>query len=166
MEDIEILILDDDEAEWEFIKHALDVKGVRNYFFFSKSSELVKKLNTAGQVIVLDYRLPGDININGYEVMLISKDKCNSCYFIVVTGGTLSDVDVKLINAKADLFLIKTTDYATELAEVIITGREEVAKRIISEAENVKITDSLKEKVEGINQIIQKLDKNESGANP
>lgn len=155
-EKIKILILDDDKDEWEIIKPVLE-RNNQYAYFYEKSADLLEDICADGQVIVIDYRLGMD---SGYEIMIKAKEICFLCYFIIMTGQTIGEDEEKMINAKADFFILKTPDYPYKLAVAINDGQQAVIQR----REQEKLRDIIFEKAEDISKSIQKLNKHEPGS--
>jgi DNA-binding NtrC family response regulator len=169
---IRISFVEDDKKEWELLVKALHEYGItENFTFYDTGMQFLSALvSEPPQVVVIDYMLKKDINMNGLKVMLDAKRICEDCYFIIVTGQLpphqIEDLMTEFINAHADHYMKKRGGgrYYEALVEQILIGRQIVRKRVERKERDKEAEQWLIDKLNYLNEKIKQLPGNDTGA--
>jgi len=105
--DVNILMLEDDEADAELIKFALRKGGLS--FSVTRVETREKYLNQLEQdppsLILSDYSLPG---FNGHDALALALKKCPQTPFVFVTGTMGEEVAIETLKSGATDYVLKT----------------------------------------------------------
>jgi signal transduction histidine kinase len=105
--DVNILMLEDDEADAELIKYALKKGGLS--FSLTRVESKEKYLNALEQnppsLILSDYSLPG---FNGHDALALALKKCPETPFVFVTGTMGEEVAIETLKSGATDYVLKT----------------------------------------------------------
>ncbi len=118
-----IYITDDDSEIRSLIHHTLEIKGFKNIQTFSSGQELLSKLEetlngtepSQELLIILDVVMPGD---NGFDICRYIKTRWRGISVILVSGFSIDELDMKILDSDADDFLSKPLSPAELIARV------------------------------------------------
>lgn len=105
--DVNILMLEDDEADAELIKYALRKGGLQFSVtrVDSKEAYLARLEQAPPSLILSDYSLPG---FNGHDALELALKKCPETPFVFVTGTMGEEVAIETLKSGATDYVLKT----------------------------------------------------------
>jgi signal transduction histidine kinase len=135
---LEILHLEDDPHDAEYIRAVLREEGVGcNISVVSKRDDFIKAMNDREfDLIFSDYQLPG---FDGLSALVIAKDKAPGTPFILVTGHIGEELAIEIMKSGATDYVLKNR--ITRLAPSVRRALREAAER----AEMLRAASDLKE---------------------
>ncbi len=124
-------VLEDDEDMIQLIDDLFKESGIKDYFLYSSSNDLLKRLEECVDCIhllVIDYYLKEQYT--GIDIMKIVREKYPYCYVIVVSGQVNTNVVVDFLNSRADKYIIKDNQggYLKQLVQYVLEGID-IARR-------------------------------------